>query len=216
MTLVVLIASGGRKHLNDPLTVCRSLAQNWALIIYPKCIMAAKDTSPAKRAKQVETAELKAAVLELRRDGLTQQKIADRLGISPAWAGKLLKAALYEIVEEPALEVIKIELERLDWYHEQAAMILKGSHPYVQAGGVVFHTVKDPETGEDRAVALEDVGPKLQAIATLTRIAERRSKLLGIDRPVKEKQENTPEEFAARIIAAVKAIEVMTVGQETP
>lgn len=168
--------------------------------------------SPKMRAKQVETAELRRSVLEFRRDGLTIAAIAANLGISTTYTGKLLQKALNDITEEPAADVLKLELERLDWYHEEAAKILKGRHWLVNSGAVVIHVVTDPETGEQMPVTLEDVGPKLQAIATLTKIAERRSKLLGIDRPVKEKQENTPEEFAARIVAAVKSIEAMTVG----
>ena len=157
------------------------------------------------------------AVLECRRDGMNLTQIAEKLGISTSWAGKCLAAAMKSIVEEPAKDVLNVELARLDWYHHEAAKILKGWHPFVQGGGVVMHVITDPDDcTKQRAVALEDVGPKLSAIKTLITLAERRAKLLGIDRPIKEKQENTPEEFAARIVAAVEAITIMTTGGDAP
>lgn len=176
-----------------------------------------KHLSAKKRAAQVDTEEMRRRVLECRRDGMTLNQMSDELGISAAWAGRLLKQALANITEEPAKEVLQIELERLDWYHHEASKILKGWHPFVQGGGVVVHHVTDPDDCTKKiAVTLEDVGPKLTAIRTLITVAERRAKLLGIDRPVKEKQENTPEEFAARIVAAVAAIDGMTAGTQAP
>jgi len=168
--------------------------------------------TPKQRAQEVLTAEKKRRVLELRRDGKTQQAIANELGISQVYAGKLLRAALADVIQEPGEDVIKIELARLDWYHEEAAKILKGYHYLVNSGTVVVHVVTDPDTGEERSVILEDVAPKLKAIDVLTKLAERRSKLLGIDRPVKEKDNTTPEEFASKIVAAVRAIDNMTIN----
>ena len=153
------------------------------------------------------------AVLECRRDGMNLAQIGQKLGISQAWAGKCLAAAMKEIIEEPTKDIVNIELARLDWYHQEAAKILKGWHPFVQGGGVVMHVVTDPDDCTiQRAVALEDVGPKLAAIKTLITLAARRAKLLGIDRPVNEKQENSPEEFAARIVAAVEIMNNVTTG----
>ena len=67
-------------------------------------------------------------VLELRRDGLTFESIARRLGYaSSAGAYKAFKRAMDRTVREPADEIRRIELERLDYYLEcLAPHIAKG------------------------------------------------------------------------------------------
>lgn len=59
--------------------------------------------------------EVQAECLELRKKGYTFQQIADAMGFStPQQAHKTVKKALKEIIREPAVEVLKLELQRLD------------------------------------------------------------------------------------------------------
>lgn len=70
-------------------------------------------------ARLIDARERERQVLELRRDGLTFDAIARRLGYSdPSGAYHAFQRALARITEEPAQEVRRLELERLDWMFE--------------------------------------------------------------------------------------------------
>jgi putative sterol carrier protein len=58
--------------------------------------------------------ERMAKVLELRKGGANFAQIADKLSISKTQAYKDFRDALKDLTQEPALDVLKIELERLD------------------------------------------------------------------------------------------------------
>lgn len=64
--------------------------------------------------QEYEGRKLSARVLELRLAGLSFQKLADELGIQKRSAVRAYSRALKEITLEPATDVIKLELERLD------------------------------------------------------------------------------------------------------
>lgn len=110
-----------------------------------------EDTASPRR---IEAAERRAQALELRKAGATYEQIAQRLGYADrANAYRAVHTALKEITAEPAKEVIKLELERLD------AMLL-GLWPDARKG-------------------------KPEAVDRVLRVMERRSKLLGLDSPVR-------------------------------
>lgn len=58
--------------------------------------------------------ERMAKVLELRKSGANFAQIGDRLNVSKTQAYKDFRDALKDVTQEPALDVLKIELERLD------------------------------------------------------------------------------------------------------
>lgn len=70
----------------------------------------------AKRdARKIQRAEQARKVLELRKAGASHDQIADQLKLanrSVSW--KLFKAALHEVIREPAQDVLALELDRLD------------------------------------------------------------------------------------------------------
>jgi transcriptional regulator len=70
----------------------------------------------AKRdAAAAQQAEKQAEALALRRAGLSYREIADRLGYHDcSGARKLVQTAIAEIIEEPAKEVLALEIQRLD------------------------------------------------------------------------------------------------------
>ena len=95
---------------------------------------------------------------ELRRDGLSYRQIAKAMGCSVAGAHDMVRRALREAVREPADCLRTLELERLDSLYAKVMTIV--------------------ETGSTKEV--------LNAIDRALRIMERRSKLLGLDAPLKQ------------------------------
>ena len=78
--------------------------------------------------KAVNAAERQAAAVHLRKSGHTFQEIADKLGYAGhQGAYKAVMSAIRKIVQEPAEELRKLELERLD-------VMLKSLWPFVLKG----------------------------------------------------------------------------------
>lgn len=111
--------------------------------------------------------------LDLRIQGLTYSRIGAAMGVSEMRAHQLVAAALKRR-EESSFEKIdqirRIELERLDQAVQTVIEILeKGTSIVVTKDGDVVE-VMDSEL-------------RLKAIDRLTKISERRSKLVGLDAP---------------------------------
>jgi DNA-binding CsgD family transcriptional regulator len=105
--------------------------------------------------RKVTAAERRGKAFELRKAGLSYQKIGDQLGITRQAAHSLVTNALRQLNEktaEDAAELTRLELERLD-----------------DCQAVVVHEMR--------------TGNRLAAVDRLLRIQERRSKLLGLDAP---------------------------------
>ncbi|MFF4479461.1 hypothetical protein ACFY1A_20915 [Streptomyces sp. NPDC001520] len=122
-----------------------------------------------------ETAARDAEAARLRARGMTYRAIAAELEMDVHSVHDAVKRALKEIVQEPAEDVRRMELERLDVLYEAAARVLEREHVTVSQGKIIYQG-PDP---------LLDDGPVLQAIDRLLRIQERRSKLLGLDAATK-------------------------------
>ncbi|MBD9700657.1 hypothetical protein IHE56_00830 [Streptomyces sp. ID01-12c] len=137
-------------------------------------------------------AERDAQAAQLRTQGLTYREIALELGFSDrSNARYAVYRALQDVIREPAEELLKVELERLDnqlvrlnYLETAARKVLNACHITVNNGHVITH----PDTGQP----MEDDGPVLQAIDRLVKIedarnrnAERRAKLTGLDAAVK-------------------------------
>lgn len=100
--------------------------------------------------KRVTAAEKRRQAVELRKAGATFEEIAEALGYSnKGTAYRAVEQALREAVREPALQLIELEVQRLD-------LMLRALWPQVVSG-------------------------KLGAVDRALRIAERRSRLLGLD-----------------------------------
>ncbi|MGH8965824.1 MAG: hypothetical protein ACRDXB_10920, partial [Actinomycetes bacterium] len=95
-----------------------------------------------------DTAQRDARAAELRGRGNSYRAIASELGYqSPASAHEAVQRALAAIVEEPAQDVRRLELERLDTLYEAALKVLERRHVHVSGGTVVRVRV----LGEDGA-----------------------------------------------------------------
>jgi hypothetical protein len=119
----------------------------------------------AATARQVEA-------LRLRANGQTFDEIGQALGITKQAAFKLVTRALEATLREPAEQVRLLELERLDQLQLEALEVLHRRHLVVQGAKIV--------KGDDGQPLVDDA-PILQAIATIVRLMERRSRLLGLD-----------------------------------
>lgn len=98
----------------------------------PKTIASVGRSRTGKRhvvkASNIETAEKMAEALNMRKEGCTFEAIAKRIGYHDAsGASKLVKRAMDMTIQEPADEVRRVELERLD-------MMLKALNPRIKAG----------------------------------------------------------------------------------
>ncbi len=110
------------------------------------------------RGQNVAAAERRLTTLELRKAGLSLRQIAQRTGVSVSMAKKDLDRALADLLAEQntkAEDWRALELERLE----------------------KMHVALWPKVVND--------APNMHAVDRVLRIAERRSKLLGLDMPVR-------------------------------
>lgn len=150
-------------------------------------------------AKSIQEAERRAEIMTMRLDGLTLEQIGQRMGIKADTVHGIITRALTAMTKEPSEELLALELGRCDVLLNEAMATVKAFHPLVSGGRVVSapmlssngEPVRDAETGEVVQRVLEDKVLKLAAISTAVRVMERRSKLLGLDAPIRAQQELT-------------------------
>jgi hypothetical protein len=128
--------------------------------------------------RSAEHAEKQRRALELRKAGASYDAIAAKVGYANrGGAYKAVAAALAEITAEPAADVKKLEVERLD------AQLRRLDRAQRDA-----KLMADPEL-------VAKVG------AVILKVAERRARLLGLDAPVKV-QEVPPAKLSDEQLAA--------------
>lgn len=133
--------------------------------------------------KGIESIERDAEAMRLRSRGWTLPAIAEELGYGDeANVRRALKAHTERVTGEAAAELRQTQLEELDRLTAAATAVLEARHVTISNGRVV--TLPGAEGGAP--VPVEDDAPVLRAAETLLRIQERRSKLLGLDAPVRQ------------------------------
>ena len=123
-------------------------------------------------------------VAMLLHEGLTQQEIAERMGINQSSVSRVYRQALefypYKTVDQRR----ELMLLRLDSMAEKAEEIMNAEHPFVSDGRVVYPIVKwdngKPVYGEK---PLQDAKAPLQAINTLVAVFKRVADTIGSDAP---------------------------------
>ncbi len=164
---------------------------------------------------------LQQGLLRLRRDrpDITYQEMGEIFGITRHYAQSQFTRALKMMIQEPAEDVIKMELVRLDYLQTEVIKVLQSFHVVVNQGSVVRDVVEDADgqiivdinTGQPKTRRIEDTGPKLAAVDRALKIMERRAKFLGLDKVGNPDKEGlTAEEFAAKILKTVKQIDQTT------
>ena len=124
------------------------------------------------------------SVATLLHDGLSQQEIAEVMGINQSSVSRVYREALefypYKTVDQRR----ELMLLRLDSMAEKAEEIMNAEHPYVSEGRVVFPIVKwdngKPVYGDK---PLPDAKAPLQAINTLVSVFKRVADTIGSDAP---------------------------------
>jgi DNA-binding CsgD family transcriptional regulator len=150
-------------------------------------------------AKSIRDSERRAEILRYRLDGHTLQEIGDRMGIRADTVHVIITRALRAMTQDPSQELLTLELARLDSLYAEALKAVRSFTPVLHNGRVVQipiidtngETIKHPETGQPLICIAQDRQPVLAGIACAVRIAERRSKLLGLDAPIRAQQEVT-------------------------
>lgn len=112
-----------------------------------------------KAGDDVKRAERVAEVLRMRRQGMPQRAIATELGVHLATVQRDLEAGLAAIPAEHVEGVRKLELERLDLWHERLE-----------------------SAAADAGMSPDELG---RLAASYVRLSDRRAKLLGLDAPTK-------------------------------
>lgn len=164
----------------------------------PNAIAARTRNGGGRFERGLATVERDAEAARLRSQSWTYQQIADHLGMSKGQAYEAVKRALADVVQEPAEELRKLELDRLDQMAQAVREVLERRHVTVSNGKIIrqfagYELDADGKTMVDaegkpipRFEDLLDDAPVLSAVDRLLKIQERRAKLLGLDIPVKQ------------------------------
>jgi len=158
--------------------------------------------------RTIDTAERDAECARLRARDHTYQQIADTTGFTSASGARFaVERALARTITEPGEELRRIELMKLDALARAAWKVLETRHYLVSQGRLIRL--------EDGAPPLEDDGPVLASIDRLLKISERRSKLLGLDSPVRM-EVLTIDAIDAQLAVLDAEIAGLTATNETP
>ena len=130
--------------------------------------------------------------ITLRKEGLTFQEIADRIGSDKGGAQRMVMKYLRQITVGPAKELLEKELLALNDLVEEAMKAVREYVPVVYSGVAVHTALLTPEgypvlthEGIPMMHPLRDYSPMLAGISSCMRILERRQKLLGIEAPTR-------------------------------
>ena len=119
---------------------------------------------------------------ELRSQSKTFREIGEILDVPLSTAYVMVQRAIADIPREATVELIALEIAKIDFLERKAIQILEKHHVFVSQGGKIVYD------GEEK---LEDDGPALQAINTLSKLADRRAKLLGLNAPTRTELTST-------------------------
>lgn len=108
------------------------------------------------------------------------RQIAEKYGKSVSTVHKYINDYKPSLLEGPAMQWREHEVEKLDELESRVWKLLDKRYYRVDHGKLI--RIEDEETGEETPML--DDGPLLQAVDRLIKISERRSKLLGLDRPI--------------------------------
>lgn len=132
--------------------------------------------------RTLEGAERDTEAARLKSRGLSYPQIARNLGYETAsGAYKAVQRALAAVPAESVDELRRIQSEQIDALTAKAIEVLESTHYAFTVHGDLVRGPEGPngEPGEP----LLDPAPTLAAIDRLIRLAERRSKLMGLDAP---------------------------------
>lgn len=161
-----------------------------------------------------ETAEKIAEAMRLQRDcGYSKEKVAEVMGISNVYAGRLIKKGISFIFGGETKEAVSMHLARLANQRQIVLSVLHSQHLLVNAGEVVQDYIRGEDgqpleiEGQYVRVPLNDKGPVLAAIDRLLKIDESERKLLGLDKPTKVAQTNPEGDKPASFVVVATPLD---------
>jgi hypothetical protein len=107
----------------------------------------------------------------LRSRGKTYKQIGEMLGIPLQTAYSMVKRAIDDIPTEATVELIALELAKLDNHEQKYYGIMEKLHQHVTLKGDI--------------VEFDDDALVMKALEGLLKISDRRAKLLGLNAPVR-------------------------------
>ena len=113
---------------------------------------------------------------EMRSRAMSYSAIGRHFNVSKQTAHNMVERAIADIPREGTEDVVRLELEKLDFLERTLYDIMQKEHLIVTASGKVA-TVD--------GVPLPDDGVTMKAIDGLLKVSERRGKILGINAPTK-------------------------------
>lgn len=119
---------------------------------------------------------------ELRSQSKTYREVGEIMGVALNTAYDMVRRAIADIPRESTVELVQLEVAKIDFLERKTIEILERRHVFVSQGGKVVYD------GEEK---LEDDGPALQAINTLAKLGERRARLLGLNAPTRTELTST-------------------------
>lgn len=136
--------------------------------------------SSTRRNKEVEMKDA-ARMYELRTGAngekpMTLARVADEMDCSVFRVQKLLNKYTPKLLEKDATSHREIEINKLDLLEEKLWAMLDEDYITVSNGQVVYMDTGDP---------VPDIDPIMKIVDRILKVAERRSKLLGLDKPVR-------------------------------
>lgn len=139
----------------------------------------------------------------MRARGATYQVIADSLGYTSRGNAQRAVEKLIRSVEVDGAETaIRLQLDRLDMMYDAVIKVLEAEHYVVSQGRLIYLDEDSPPLADD--------SPVLTAVDRLLKIEERRSRLMGLDQPVKA----TVTHAAADVDAAVAELAAELAAKE--
>ena len=119
---------------------------------------------------------------ELRSRSKTFREIAEIFNVSVGTAYNMVQRAISDIPREATQELVALEIAKIDFLERKAIEILEKRHVMVAPSGKIIY---------DDNEKVEDDGPVLQAINTLSKLGDRRAKLLGLNAPTRTELSST-------------------------
>lgn len=145
----------------------------------------------AQNPKAIADRERQRHALELRRKGLTWERVAEEAGYHDA---STAFRAVSRILD-------RVETEQVEGYRAEELHRLNETH-----GDAVRHVERLIEAGE--------LGPVAGALGVIVRISERRSKLLGLDAPTRVDVGAADADLEAVLARVTALMDAQTAGAE--
>jgi hypothetical protein len=133
----------------------------------------------------IETREREATVLQLKKAGVSNDRIARQLGVDPASVHTILRRALNRLTALPAEELRTMMAAQLDMVSEHMARIMTNPQPRLYRGRAVEPVEQRMPDGTVRMVTPVDYEFPIAAGALLVRTQESYRRLFGVDLPTR-------------------------------